>query len=138
APSVRQRLRGWPRWVVPAAALVLLVVFTIVYELWRKGRSDFITGENLVNILRPWSFIGIIAIGMTFVITLGGIDLSVGSLVAFLGGLGILTLNALLSAGLPDSTATLLAFAVILLMGAMAGALNGLLVTLGRIAPFIA
>ena len=87
----------WPVWIVPATALVALVTFTIVYELATKGESILIKPENLLNILRQVSFVGIIAMGMTLVITLGGIDLSVGSLVAFLGGGGILLLNAFLA-----------------------------------------
>ena len=62
-----------------------MIAFTIVYEFATKGESILIKPENLVNILRQVSFVGIIAMGMTLVITLGGIDLSVGSLVAFLG-----------------------------------------------------
>lgn len=131
-------MAAWPQWWVPAVALVALVVLTILFELATKGRSDFVNPENLLNILRQWSFVGIIAIGMTFVITLGGIDLSVGSLVAFLGGLGIWVLNRLIAHGTGETTAMLAAFAVMIVVGAAAGALNGLLVTLGRIAPFIA
>ena len=127
-----------PAWCIPALALVLLVAATISFEIYRKGRSDFITPENLLNILRQWSFVGIIAIGMTFVIILGGIDLSVGSLVAFLGGAGILLMNYLITAGASELTAVLAAIGVMLIGGALAGASNGLLITRGRIAPFIA
>src|SRR5918997_5811500 len=56
--------------------LVLLCIFaTARYE-------TFLTGENLLNILRQNSMVGLIALGMTFVILTGGIDLSVGSLYA--------------------------------------------------------
>ncbi|MFA7236752.1 MAG: ABC transporter permease [Phycisphaeraceae bacterium] len=134
--------RSLPIWFVPLAALIVLVAFTIVYELAVKGRSDFISPENLLNIMRQWSFVGIIAVGMTFVIILGGIDLSVGSLVAMIGGLGILTLNAAMKISGESSggecLAVVIAFIVMLLIGTGAGLVNGILVTRGRIAPFIA
>jgi ribose transport system permease protein len=128
----------WPVWIVPAAALVLLVSFTIAYELSTRGESILIKPENLLNILRQVSFVGIIAMGMTLVITLGGIDLSVGSLVAFLGGVGILLLNALLARGTVEWVAVLASFAAIIAGGTVAGMINGVLVSKGRLAPFIA
>ena len=88
-----------------------LVAFTIIYEIATKGESILIKPENLLNILRQVSFVGIIAMGMTLVITLGGIDLSVGSLVAFLGGIGILLLNRLSRRHTPELMAVLGAFA---------------------------
>src|SRR4030095_8490124 len=121
-----------------AIALVGRIVFTIIYELTTKGESVLIKPENLVNILRQVSFVGIIAMGMTLVITLGGIDLSVGSLVAFLGGIGILLLNSLLSRGTPEFAAVVAAFALIVAGGVVAGLINGILVSKGKLAPFIA
>jgi ribose transport system permease protein len=128
----------WPVWIVPAAALVLLVSFTIAYEFSTRGESILIKPENLLNILRQVSFVGIIAMGMTLVITLGGIDLSVGSLVAFLGGVGILLLNALLARGTMEWVAVLASFAAIIAGGTLAGMINGVLVSKGKLAPFIA
>lgn len=133
-----KRIENWPVWWVPAAALVALITFTIVYELATKGESILIRPENLLNILRQVSFVGIIAMGMTLVITLGGIDLSVGSLVAFLGGIGILTMNSLLAAQTGEGMAVIAAFAAILIAGTAAGVINGLLVSKGKLAPFIA
>jgi ribose transport system permease protein len=133
-----KRAASWPVWTAPAAALAALIAFTILYELATKGESILIRPENLLNILRQVSFVGIIAMGMTLVITLGGIDLSVGSLVAFLGGTGILLLNALLSRGMSEWTAVLASFALILVGGGVAGLINGLLISRGRLAPFIA
>jgi ribose transport system permease protein len=128
----------WPVWTVPGAALATLIVFTIGIELATKGESILIKPENLLNILRQVSFVGIIGLGMTMVITLGGIDLSVGSLVAFLGGIGILFMNRLLEAHVGDWASVLAAFALIVIAGTVAGAINGLLVAKGKLAPFIA
>jgi ribose transport system permease protein len=136
-----KRTTIWPArpvWIVPAVALAVLIVFTIVYEFATKGESILIKPENVVNILRQVSFVGIIAMGMTLVITLGGIDLSVGSLVAFLGGVGILLLNALLARDTTEWIAVLAAFAAILAGGGVAGLINGVLVSKGGLAPFIA
>ncbi|HEX4999698.1 MAG TPA: ABC transporter permease [Terriglobia bacterium] len=132
------RPRRWPIWGVPAAALAALVLFTIIFEAATKGESVLIKPENLLNILRQVSFVGIIAIGMTLVITLGGIDLSVGSLVAFLGGIGVLLMNAMLARGAGQWTSVIAAFGLILAAGVIAGALNGVLVAKGKLAPFIA
>ena len=57
----------------------------------------FLSTGNLSNILARSSFIGIVAIGATFVITAGGIDLSVGSMAAFISGCMILLMNTLLN-----------------------------------------
>jgi ribose transport system permease protein len=127
-----------PVWFVPAAALATLLAFTISFEFATKGESILIKPENVLNILRQVSFVGIIAMGMTLVITLGGIDLSVGSLVALLGGVGILAMNALLGDGNTELFSVAVAFALILIAGTAAGTLNGLLIAKGSLAPFIA
>jgi ribose transport system permease protein len=133
-----KRTENWPVWWVPAAALAALITFTIVYEIATKGESILIRPENLLNILRQVSFVGIIAMGMTLVITLGGIDLSVGSLVAFLGGIGILLMNSLMTRQTGEGKSVAAAFVAIVLGGIAAGLLNGLLVSKGKLAPFIA
>ena len=90
----------------------------------------FLTVSNLLNVLEQTAINAVIAVGMTFVIVSGGIDLSVGSMVAFSGVL----LASALQAPLPLPVA----IAVGLLAGALCGLVNGLLVTLGRLPPFIA
>ncbi len=132
------RRRAMPPWIVPAIALLLMVGAIVITEVVRKGYTDFLSVENLRNILYDWSPRGIRALGMTFVIILGGIDLSVGSLIAFLGAVSILLINILLRHALPDGLAVLVALALVLLTGLMVGLVNGLLVTRGRLAPFIA
>ena len=112
-------------------ALAILVVVSAVLS------PHFLQPQNLLNILRQISYTGIIALGMTFVIIAGGIDLSVGSLAAFAGALGVLAMNALGAAGRPEWMGILAAGFVALAVGSTGGALNGLMVTKGRIAPFI-
>jgi ribose transport system permease protein len=99
--------------------------------------TDFATLDNAMNVLTRTAFIGIIAVGMCFVIISGGIDLSVGSMAALIAGCVILLMNALGEAGwsAPPVVALGMAFAVVL--GALFGLAHGLLITRGRIEPFI-
>ena len=116
-----------------AVFIALAVLFVISALL----SPYFIRIQNLLNILRQVSYVGIIALGMTFVITSGGIDLSVGSLMAFIGAVGILTLNYLMGVFNNEYLAISGAILAALIMGILSGALNGFLITRGRIAPFI-
>jgi ribose/xylose/arabinose/galactoside ABC-type transport system permease subunit len=90
----------------------------------------FLTVSNLLNVMEQTSINAVIALGMTFVILTGGIDLSVGSLVALSG----VVLASALQSGLPLPLALLVG----VLTGAFGGLVNGSLVTLGRLPPFIA
>ncbi|WP_233532424.1 ABC transporter permease [Paenibacillus alkalitolerans] len=102
--------------------LLILVVLSVAAE-------DFLTVNNLLNVLRQISINALIAFGMTFVILTGGIDLSVGS---------ILALSSALTAGLmAGGTDTWLAVIAGLGAGAAMGAVNGLFIAKGRLAPFI-
>src|SRR5882757_1099685 len=82
----------------PLLALAVLMIVTAACERWVKGEQNFLKPENLINVLKQWSFVGIVAIGMTFVIISGGIDLSVGALVAMAGGFGIWLMNTAINA----------------------------------------
>ena len=93
----------------------------------------FLTAENLLNVSLQASITAIIAAGMTFVILTGGIDLSVGSVVAVAGIVATSTLKA----GLPPSAGIPLAILAALAFGALLGSIAGLFVTRFRVAPFI-
>ena len=90
----------------------------------------FLTVSNLLNVAQQTSINAIVAVGMTFVIISGGIDLSVGSIVALSG----VILGSLLQGGQPLAVALPAALAV----GLACGLLNGALVSVGRLPPFIA
>ena len=105
-------------------ALALLVVVLSVIE------PSFRAPSNLMNLLRQASFNGLIAFGMTLVILSDGIDLSVGSVFA----LSAIICAELLVSGMPAVLAVLIA----LVVGTALGAISGLLVTKGRLQPFIA
>jgi ribose transport system permease protein len=116
------------------AAFAALFVLSVVSA---RLSPYFLQPQNLLNILRQVSYTGIIALGMTFVIVSGGIDLSVGSMAAFVGSLAVLALNALVAAGHPQGLAVSATVACAALLGLACGLANGVLVTKGRIAPFI-
>jgi ribose transport system permease protein len=83
----------------PLAALIVLVIVTTAIEHSTRDNPVFLSVENWLNILKHNAFVGIVAIGMTIVIIAGGIDLSVGSLVAMAGGLGMWLMNIAINAG---------------------------------------
>jgi len=124
--------RFFQDWGVLIAFFVLLVVNII----WQP--DVFLQPENFRNLFLQNTSVGIIAIGMTLVIIAGGIDLSVGSLMALAGALAVTTLNSSMGKGMGESTAVLLAVGAAVTSGLALGSVNGLLVTYGRIAPFIA
>jgi len=115
----------------PFIALVALAILGTVIN------PDFLSGGNIANVLTRSAFIGIIAVGQTFVITSGGIDLSVGSMAAIVSGIIIILLNeldAVMGAG-PLVVPTALLAGVIL--GGLFGLLNGVFITKGKIEAFI-
>jgi len=117
--------------------IFLFILATIVSWAGQEwyGMPVFLKPENLINIIKGASYTGVIGLGMTLVIISGGIDLSVGSMMAFIGGLTVFFLNLFPS----DSvTGTLLAVLLCLIMGCACGFINGFMVTTGHIAPFIA
>jgi ribose transport system permease protein len=106
------------------AGLIALCV-----TLW-VATPHFLTVSNLLNVLEQTAINAIVAVGMTFVIISGGIDLSVGSVLALSG----IALGSALQAGFAVPVAIALALAV----GLGCGLVNGALVTFGRLPPFIA
>ena len=78
-----------------------LIALAVLVAVSAFSSPYFFKIENLLNILRQVSYSGIIALGMTFVIIAGGIDLSVGSMTALVGGLVILSLNRFAGSEVP-------------------------------------
>src|SRR6478609_7483557 len=107
-------------------AVVVLLVVTIAGAIAFGPR--FASVDNFLNIIEASSFLGLVAVGMTFVIISGGIDLSGGS---------ILALAAVLAAFAAQTGESLAALALPLLVGGAIGLANGLLISRGRMAPFI-
>ncbi|MFG6081089.1 ABC transporter permease [Paracoccus litorisediminis] len=115
----------------PIVALIALIILGAMLN------PAFLAPANITNVLARSAFIGMIAVGMTFVITSGGLDLSVGSMAAFLAGVAIIAMNAVAPALGVHWGTILLGMGVALLGGLAAGWLNGALVTKARIEPFI-
>jgi ribose transport system permease protein len=90
----------------------------------------FLTTGNILNVLRQTSINAVIATGMTFVILTGGIDLSVGSILAYSG----VIMAALLATQVPLFASIVL----VLALGAAIGVVTGLVITKGKVQPFIA
>ena len=112
------------------ATLWMLIGFCLLLGLFLGLRTGlFFTGKNIVNILEANSFKLLLAIGMTFIIASGGIDLSVGSVVALTG----MCMAKLMVAGVNPIVAVLLG----ILLGAFLGFLNGFLVNVTGLHPFI-
>jgi ribose transport system permease protein len=109
-----------------ALILVALIVFLSVYT------DTFLTPTNIFNILRAFSWVAISAFGQAMVIITAGIDLSVGSMMAFSGLASAMLLGEGIAVPVP--------VAVVggLLAGLLVGILNGLMITKGRLPPFIA
>jgi ribose transport system permease protein len=110
-----------------------LIALVVLFVLSAVASPYFLKPQNLLNIMKQVSFSGIIGLGMAFVIIGGGIDLSVGSMTAFIAAITILTYNALGGSWLGLAAG----WAVAVALGAAAGFFNGIIVTKGRVAPFI-
>ncbi|MDR0285642.1 MAG: ABC transporter permease [Propionibacteriaceae bacterium] len=112
--------------------VIALVLICLVGFITAGGR--FASVDNMMTILRLAAIVGVVSIGQTFVITAGGIDLSVGSM------LGLATVWATTGANqyYANQTTWLLMVAVALVVGVAGGLLNGIMVAYGKIAPFMA
>ncbi|MEJ9281623.1 MULTISPECIES: ribose ABC transporter permease [Ureibacillus] len=108
----------------PLIGLILLIIVVSILN------PSFLTISNIFNVLRQVSISAIIAFGMTFVILTGGIDLSVGSTLALTGAVAA----SLLAGGFDP----ILSMGIALILGLILGGINGVIITKGKVAPFIA
>lgn len=129
---------GWRsvrRWVRRGGLLGLirghgiLLALVILIVVGAALSPHFLTVSNVANVARQASIVGILGVGMTFVILTAGIDLSVGSIVGFVA----IGSASVLAAGVPWPIGILCGLG----MGAVIGAINGLGITKGRLQPFI-
>jgi ribose transport system permease protein len=128
-------------WVL--VAMIILQTLVLGFDYDSVGHWFSAWGRNWINILRNNAAIGIIALGMTFVIITGGIDLAVGSTLVAIGAASMMMIDTgpkgfLGNLGITGPLAYGLAIIFALLMGLVLGTLTGLLITKGRIAPFVA
>ncbi|MDR6210927.1 ribose transport system permease protein [Nocardioides zeae] len=126
APSTRRRRRSFSD-LAFKYGMVWLLVLLVGWAEWTY--PGFTSWGNMQNVLAQNATIGIVAVGMTFVMISGGFDLSVGAIYA-----GCSVFFAQLALSLPMELAFVLAVAI----GATAGLVNGLLVTVLKVNPFVA
>ena len=105
------------------ALLVLILIVSVI-------NPDFFTLDNILNILRQTSVNAIIAVGMTFVILIAGIDLSVGSILALTGAIAATMVNSELP--------VFFVLPATLLIGTLLGGISGIIVAKGKVQAFIA
>lgn len=108
-----------------------LIVLAALLAILAARHPGVLSPSNVANVISQAAVTGVCAVGMTFVILTGGIDLSVGSLVALSGAVGAW---ANVHAGLPWQ----LAWTIAILAGTLCGLISGLLVQWGRVPPFMA
>jgi ribose transport system permease protein len=123
--TLRERLSGVISQLAAAGALIVVFVFLSI------ASPVFLSADNLYNIGVQTSYTAVIAIGVTLVIITAGIDLSVGSVAALSGVAGVVLMA---KAGVP----VVLAILGGILVGAACGLVNGLLVSVAGLNPFIA
>lgn len=107
--------------------LVILIVLMTVFSLLRPV---FIDPKNLLAILKNMSYVLVVGLGMTFIITLGGLDLSVGSIAAVVG----VTFAMLVRGG---TMAPIPALLIVLVLSMLLGFFNGFVSVKGKIEPFL-
>lgn len=128
--------------------LILMIVVQTAIMIYNFGEGSVVELllsllTNWLNILRNNAPVGIIALGMTFVIISGGIDLSVGSTLVAVGAMVMMVVDGsatglLAGMGITGVPAYIIAIAVGLVFGALLGWLNGVLIAHGKLPPFIA
>ncbi|RUT31377.1 ABC transporter permease [Arsenicitalea aurantiaca] len=109
----------------------IVLAFVILFVALSFAHQNFLSTANLTNVLRQVSINGILAIGMTYVILTGGIDLSVGSVLALCG----VVAGSLVTGADPANPA--LAFLAGIGVGALVGAINGILIARFKVTAFV-
>ncbi len=141
----RTMWRDKPLFSTFCALIVMVILQTIAlgFDQGSFGAWLSLWCRNWLNILRNNSTIGIIALGMTFVIITGGIDLAVGSTLVAIGAVVMVFIDSsatglLASLGISGFPAYLVGIIVGLVFGALLGEFSGVLITIGKLPPFIA
>lgn len=141
----KERWSNDPLFSIGIALIVMIILQTLVLGFDYNSFGDWLTSwtNNWINILRNNAGVGIVALGMTFVIMTGGIDLAVGSTLVATGAFTMILLDTgskgiLSMIGLSGVPAFIVAILLVLLFGYLLGSLIGVTVTRGKVPPFIA
>ncbi len=124
SPSISTKLTPW------LGRLGLVIALVVISAALSIAQPNFLTVPNLINLVRQISINGILAVGVTYVLLTGGVDLSLGSLVALTG-------VAAASFAHPDQYPMFVPVLIGVAAGGCCGLVNGLVITKGRVAPFI-
>jgi inositol transport system permease protein len=128
--------RSWMDFISQYGIVLVLVLLTVAMSvlspILREGQQLFLTPNNLIQVALQASINCIIAVGMTYVITSGGIDLSVGSMVALCGVLAAMAMRDFPQIGPWGG------FTLAVIVGVLCGLVNGVLITQLNLSPFIA
>ena len=140
APPVRSKVSGLSVGVLLFRLRALIALFVLI-AVFSVLTPSFFTGENLIILVGQTAINAIMAVGMTFVILTGGIDLSVGSIVGFSAMMSGLLINR--GVEIPPLGVVLyfnipMVIVLCLCLGVIVGVFNGILITRFNVAPFIA
>ena len=145
AEPFKRRWANDPVFSVAMALMVMLVLqtYALGFNQGSVGAWAKFWFDNTFNVLRANTSVGIVALGMTLVIIIGGIDLAVGSTLAGVGTVLMAMIDTgehgvLIRFGITGAPAFAIGIAAAILAGVAIGAVNGLLITKGKVPPFIA
>jgi ribose transport system permease protein len=134
APAARSRLQAGWRKLTRQWILLILIAFILFFSISARG---FLTVRGLRNIAVFTSEPLLLALGQTFVIISGGIDLSVGAVLGFCGIVSALVLKASLSAALPVPLGILFSVMAGLITGTLLGTINGTIIAKLKVPAFV-
>ncbi len=117
--------------VLPFLLLIAIIVFTLISD-------NFLSGRNLLNVVRQSSYLTLVAVGQMFALLTGGFDLSVGTIIALTSVVGATTMAAVFTA-MPDAVWLAITLGVLagIAAGAFIGAINGIGVAVFGVSPFM-
>ncbi len=137
--SIRKKMDCLKNRISSFLRLIVLIILIAIASIMAPG---FLSMQNILNLLRSFSFLGFVSIGMTFVILSGGIDLSVAAIFAFSGVLLGLFQHWGIYLGHVDTLSLLaptpILFLMILATGSFLGFINGVIITKLKVADFAA
>ncbi len=127
-PAIGKKIRNL------STVMLLFILMAVMFVGLTLSTNKFLTLNNIQNLLRQTAIYGVIAIGMTFVIISGGIDLSVGAVVGLSGVLSSMFMSTKTGLGWPVPAA----IAAAVLIASLVGVINGAIIFDGKVPPFIA
>jgi ribose transport system permease protein len=137
-PATASPLSSKLRDVLNNQQFVLTAFMVVLIAFFSLKNPQFWSQSVMENVLNDWSPIVLIAIGETFVVIAGGIDLSVGANIAMTGVVAAQLMKALTKDGQNANVTILLGLAVAIVVGAVVGLVNALLINRARLVPFVA